>query len=101
MYYQRQIFFCTNKTDNGKACCQDHDAVDAWTYVKGEMQGRGLIGPGAVRVTRSGCLGRCAEGPVAVVYPEGVWYSYSSQDDLDEIIDGHLVKGDPVDRLKI
>jgi (2Fe-2S) ferredoxin len=52
-------------------------------------------------VNVSGCLDRCEEGPVAVVYPEGVWYTYVDQEDLDEIVEEHLVRGRAVRRLKI
>jgi (2Fe-2S) ferredoxin len=54
-----------------------------------------------VRVQKAGCLDRCEEGPVAVVYPEGIWYRYVDTSDIDEIIDSHLVGGTPVERLKI
>jgi (2Fe-2S) ferredoxin len=52
-----------------------------------------------VRVNKAGCLDRCAGGPVAVVYPEGVWYSFIDNQDIDEIIDSHLKKGQIVERL--
>ena len=59
----------------------------------------GLAGPGAVRINKAGCLDRCAGGPVAVVYPEGVWYTYVDRQDLDEIVDQHLKQGRVVERL--
>jgi (2Fe-2S) ferredoxin len=52
-------------------------------------------------VQKAGCLDRCSQGPVAVVYPEAVWYTFVDQADMDEIIDRHLVGGQPVERLKI
>jgi (2Fe-2S) ferredoxin len=52
-----------------------------------------------VRVNKAGCLDRCAGGPVAVVYPQGTWYTYLDRADLDEIIDSHLRDGVPVQRL--
>jgi (2Fe-2S) ferredoxin len=61
----------------------------------------GLAGPGRVRVNQAGCLDRCDEGPVCVVYPEGTWYTYIDESDIDDIIDSHLVNGQPVERLKI
>jgi len=60
-----------------------------------------LAGRGKVRVNQSGCLDRCGQGPVCVVYPEGTWYTYTDQKDVDEIIDSHIVNGKPVERLKI
>jgi (2Fe-2S) ferredoxin len=61
----------------------------------------GLTGKDRVRINQAGCLDRCEEGPVLVVYPEGVWYTYVDQDDVDEIIDKHLVNGVVVERLRI
>jgi (2Fe-2S) ferredoxin len=52
-----------------------------------------------VRVNKSGCLDRCAGGPVAVVYPEGIWYTYVDAADIDEIVDSHLERGKVVERL--
>ena len=60
-----------------------------------------MAGPGGVRVNTSGCLDRCEEGPVVVVYPDAVWYTYVDNEDLDEIVDEHLVNGRIVERLKI
>ena len=60
-----------------------------------------IAGAGKVRINTAGCLDRCSEGPVLVVYPEGVWYTYVDQDDVDEIIDKHLVNGVIVERLRI
>jgi (2Fe-2S) ferredoxin len=65
------------------------------------MKELGLTGEGKVRVNKSGCLDRCEEGPVCVVYPEAVWYTYVDESDIDEIIDSHLVDGKPVKRLRI
>ena len=98
-YYQRHIFFCLNKRDNGEACCADHDADAALAHCKSRVKSEGLNGPGKVRVNKSGCLDRCAGGPVAVVYPEAVWYTYVDRDDIDEIVDSHLKHGRVVERL--
>jgi (2Fe-2S) ferredoxin len=58
-------------------------------------------GRGGVRVNKAGCLDRCAGGPVAVVYPEGVWYSFVDASDIDEIVESHLKNGQPVERLRL
>ena len=70
-------------------------------YAKSKVKQLGLTGPGKVRVNQAGCLDRCEEGPVLVVYPEEVWYTYVDQEDIDEIIDEHLVNGRVVERLRI
>ena len=60
-----------------------------------------LSGPGKIRVNKAGCLDRCADGPVMVVYPQGVWYTLVDQDDVEEIIQSHLINGRPVERLQL
>ena len=98
-YYERHIFFCLNERKNGEACCADHQAQAAFDRCKQQVKEAGLSGPGKVRVNKAGCLDRCAAGPVAVVYPEGVWYSYVDADDVDEIVESHLKNGQVVTRL--
>jgi len=98
-YYQRHIFFCLNQRSNGEACCATHNAQAGFDRCKAQVKAAGLAGPGAVRVNKAGCLDRCAGGPVAVVYPEAVWYTYVDQQDIDEIVDSHLKKGQVVERL--
>lgn len=98
-YYQRHIFFCLNQRTNGEACCAGHGAQAAFEHCKARVKAEGLAGVGAVRVNKAGCLNRCAGAPVAVVYPEGVWYSYVDLSDIDEIVDSHLRDGRLVERL--
>ena len=98
-YYQRHIFFCLNQRDNGEACCADHDAQGAFDHCKSRAKKEGLMGPGKVRVNKAGCLDRCAGGPICVVYPEAVWYTFVDQHDIDEIVDSHLKNGKVVERL--
>ena len=98
-YYRHHIFFCLNARDNGEACCAQHDAQAAFDHCKARVKAAGLAGPGGVRVNTAGCMDRCAGAPVAVVYPQGVWYTYVDAQDIDEIIDSHLVDGRVVERL--
>jgi (2Fe-2S) ferredoxin len=102
-YYQRHIFFCTNDrgADAGRPSCNQCGSAKLREYAKQRMKQMGLAGPGQVRVNQSGCMDRCEEGPVCVVYPEAVWYTFVDEADVDEIIDSHLVGGKPVERLKI
>ena len=65
------------------------------------MKQLNMNGQGKVRINKAGCLDRCEEGPVLVIYPQGTWYTYVDKEDIDEIIDTHLVGGQIVDRLKI
>ncbi len=98
-YYQRHVFFCLNQRTNGEASCGDHDAQGAFDHCKSRVKQLGLAGKGGVRVNKAGCLDRCAGGPVAVVYPEAVWYSWVDQTDIDEIVESHLRDGQVVERL--
>ena len=98
-YYQHHIFFCLNERRNGDACCAQQDAQAAFDHCKKRVKDAGLSGPGGVRVNKAGCLDRCAGGPVAVVYPEAVWYTFVDQQDIDEIVDVHLQGGRTVERL--
>lgn len=99
-YYQRHIFFCLNQREGENACLQ-HDAQAAFDHCKQRVKAEKLAGKGGVRVNKAGCLDRCAGGPVAVVYPEGTWYTYVDRSDIDEIVDSHLRDGRPVERLML
>ena len=102
-YYRRHVFFCTNDRgpDSDRPSCNRCGSQAMRDYAKERVKALGLAGPGQVRVNSAGCLDRCEEGPVCVVYPEGTWYTYVDQQDVDEIIDSHIVDGKPVERLKI
>ena len=69
--------------------------------MKERAKEKGIHGPGKVRVNNAGCLDRCESGPVIVVYPEGVWYTYVDREDLDEIVERHLRHGEIVERLRL
>jgi len=100
-YFKRHIFFCLNERKNGEASCSQHQAQDAFDHCKRAVRAAGLNGVGGVRVNKAGCLDRCAGGPVAVVYPEGVWYTYVDTADVDEIVQSHLQGGQIVRRLEL
>jgi (2Fe-2S) ferredoxin len=100
-FYQHHVFFCCNQREGGKACCNDYDAIGVRDYAKSRIKELGLAGKGQVRINMAGCLDRCEEGPVLVVYPEEVWYTYVDREDIDEIISEHLQNGRIVERLKI
>ena len=100
-YYRYHAFFCTNQRESGAACCADFDARNMRDYAKKRIKELGLAGEGGARINMAGCLGRCEHGPTIVVYPEGVWYTYLDEDDVDEIIEQHLQQGKIVERLLI
>jgi (2Fe-2S) ferredoxin len=100
-FYQRHVFVCCNQREGGKTCCNNHGATEVRAYAKNKIKAMELAGPGKLRINLSGCLDRCEEGPVLVVYPEAVWYTYVDKEDIDEIIEEHLVHGRVVERLRI
>ena len=101
-YYERHVFFCCNKRDDpNRPCYENHGATEIRDYAKAQVKALGLAGQGNVRVNMAGCLDRCEEGPVIVVYPEAVWYTYVDRADVDEIIAEHLQHGRVVERLKL
>jgi len=100
-YYHYHVFFCINQREDGRDCCQRFDASRLRDYAKRRCKELGLTGKGGVRINTAGCLDRCAEGPVIVVYPEAVWYTYLDESDIDEILTEHLQHGRVVERLKI
>ena len=100
-YFQHHVFFCINERDDGRACCADRNAQALQEYAKKRLKTLNMNGPGKIRINKAGCLDRCEEGPVLVIYPEGIWYTYIDEEDIDEIVDSHLIAGKPVERLKI
>lgn len=100
-YFNKHVFFCVNEREPDAQCCAACGANAMQAYAKEKIKSLKRNGKGRVRINRAGCLDRCDEGPVMVVYPEAVWYRYVDQSDIDEIIDEHLIHGRPVERLRI
>ncbi|CAG4883968.1 Putative ferredoxin [Georgfuchsia toluolica] len=100
-YYKRHAFFCINQRANGAICCQNHGADEMRAYAKERLKELVPKSAGRMRINSAGCLDRCKLGPVLVVYPEGIWYTYAGKEDIDEIINEHLLHGRIVERLKI
>jgi len=100
-YYQRHLFFCVNQRAEGEDCCANLGSQALRDYAKNRIKELGLSGVGKTRINMAGCLGRCDEGPVLVVYPEETWYTYLDKEDIDEIIEQHVQQGKIVERLKI
>ena len=100
-HYNKHVFVCSNQKAPGKICCANTGGEPFFDYMKTRLKTLDLHGAGKIRMSQSGCLGRCKRGPCLVIYPEGVWYRYASQDDLDDIIQTHLIDNGVVERLLI
>jgi (2Fe-2S) ferredoxin len=103
-YYRQHYFFCTNERPEGaqRPSCGHCDSDRLREYLKAKVKQLGLHqGAERVRVNSAGCLDRCEEGPCLVVYPEGIWYTFVDEDDLDEIFESHLTGGRVVERLRL
>lgn len=98
-YFAKHVFVCCNQRDSGKDCCANHGSETLLGYLKTRVKARGLQGEGKVRVSRAGCLGRCEDGPLLVIYPQGTWYTFLDEEDIDDIIEQDLEMGLRVERL--
>ena len=99
--FERHVFVCGNRRETGhpRGCCDPAGGETLHKLLKAAAADRGLAR--RVRVNKAGCLDQCEHGPVVVVYPEAVWYGFVTPDDVPEIVDRHLMTGEPVARLRL
>ncbi len=99
--FEKHIFVCENKRHDGhpRGCCADKGSIAVREKFKSRLKELEL--DGAVRANSSGCLDACEFGASVVVYPEQIWYGRVTVDDVEEIIQSHIIKNLPVERLKI
>jgi (2Fe-2S) ferredoxin len=100
LFYERHVFVCTNVRPEGhpRGCCKAKGSEQLRDYMKARAKELGIKN---IRINTAGCLERCELGPSMVVYPEGVWYRPTSNADIDEILQRHLIEGGRVSRIML
>jgi (2Fe-2S) ferredoxin len=98
--YKLHAFLCFQDRPPGhpRGSCGQKGAKPLWDHLMQVAERKGLR---EIGLTASGCLGFCSAGPLMVCYPQGIWYAPRTREDIDEIVQSHLIDGTPVERLII
>lgn len=99
MRFEHHIFICANQKAEGKVCCGEARGMELVQLFRDKLKEHGLAGK--VRAQRSGCLDACTKGPTLVIYPEGTYYGHLKPEDVDRIINEHIIEGNIVSSLEI
>lgn len=101
MFYEKHLFICTHQKTNGKSCCAEKGAIEGAEYLEKRLKEAHQWGQGKARLNPVKCLGRCSKGPCLLVYPEGRWYTYHSESDIDAIFESEIEKKTALPALMI